>query len=175
MPGIQSCKNCFILTSPFEGLVQTACSHHGPSAKLSVYLIFTSAVVSGLVIFRTGYSVEGVRKKWPFQYIRSKVCQATSPYLAKSNKSQTTICAKSIQREPKNPEFMDFSKRARWNWNQPISKESAKIFWIINHCQNCWRIFPLFDLLKILVWWVMDVWILTDSAYYWFDFDLYPI
>ena len=44
MPGIQSCKNCFILMSRFEGLVQTACSHHGPSAKWSVYLIFTSAV-----------------------------------------------------------------------------------------------------------------------------------
>ena len=92
MPGIQSCKNCFILTSPFEGLVQTACSHHGPSAKWSVYLIFTSAVVSRLVIFCTGYCVEGVRKKWPFQYIRSKVCQATSPYPSKSNKSQNTIC-----------------------------------------------------------------------------------
>ena len=92
MPGIQSCKNCFILTSPFEGLVQTACSHHGPSAKWSVYLIFTSAVASRLVISCTGYCVEGVRKKWPFQYIRSKVCQATSPYPSKSNKSQNTIC-----------------------------------------------------------------------------------
>ena len=92
MPGIQSCKNCFILTSPFEGLVQTACSHHGPSAKWSVYLIFTSAVVSRLVIFCTGYCVEGVRKKWPFQYIRSKVCHATLPYPSKSNKSQNTIC-----------------------------------------------------------------------------------
>ena len=93
MPENQSSKNFSILTSRFEGQVQTACSHHGPSAKWSVYLIFTSAVASRLVISCTGYCVEWVRKKWPFQYIRSKVCQATSPYPAKSNKSQTTICA----------------------------------------------------------------------------------
>ena len=90
MPENQSSKN--FLISRFEGQVQTACSHHGPSAKWSVYLIFTSAVASRLVISCTGYCVEGVRKKWPFQYIRSKVCQATPPYPSKSNKSQNTIC-----------------------------------------------------------------------------------
>ena len=92
MPENQSSKKFSILTSRFEGQVQTACSHHGPSAKWSVYLIFTSAVASRLVISCTGYCVEWVRKKWPFQYIRSKVCQATSPYPSKSNKSQNTIC-----------------------------------------------------------------------------------
>ena len=92
MPENQSSKKFSILTSRFEGQVQTACSHHGPSAKWSVYLIFTSAVASRLVISCTGYFVEWVRKKWPFQYIRSKVCQPTKPYPSKSNKSQNTIC-----------------------------------------------------------------------------------
>ena len=92
MPGIQSCKNCFILTSRFEGLVLTACSHHSPTAKWSVYLIVTSAVASRLVISCTGYCVEWVRKKWPFQYITSKVCRPTVPYPSKSNKSQCRIC-----------------------------------------------------------------------------------
>ena len=58
MPEIQSSKKISILTSRFEGQVQTACSHHGPSAKWSVYLIFTSAVASRLVISCTGYCVE---------------------------------------------------------------------------------------------------------------------
>ena len=92
MPENQSSKNFSILTSRFEGQVQTACSHHSPSAKWSVYLIFTSAVASRLVISCTGYCVEWVRKKWPFQYITSKVCQATKPYPSKSNKNQNTIC-----------------------------------------------------------------------------------
>ena len=60
MPGIQWSKNFSTLTSRFEGQVPTACSHHGPSAKWSVYLIFTSAVASRLVISCTGYCVEGV-------------------------------------------------------------------------------------------------------------------
>ena len=92
MPENQSSKKFSILTSRFEGQVQTACSHHGPSAKWSVYLIFTSAVASRLVISCTGYCVEWVRKKWSFQYITSKVCQATKPCPSKSNKSQSTIC-----------------------------------------------------------------------------------
>ena len=92
MPENQSSKKFSILTSRFEGQVQTACSQHGLSAKWSVCLIFTSAVASRLVISCTGYCVEWVRKKWPFQYIRSKVCQATSPYPSKSKKSQITIC-----------------------------------------------------------------------------------
>ena len=58
MPEIQSSKNFSILTSCFEGQVQTACSHHGPYAKWSVYLNFTSAVASRLVISCTGYCVE---------------------------------------------------------------------------------------------------------------------
>ena len=39
MPEYQSIKKFSILTSCFEGQVQTACSHHSPSAKWSVYLI----------------------------------------------------------------------------------------------------------------------------------------
>ena len=66
MPGVQWSKNFSILTSHFEGQVQTACSHHGPSAKWSVYLIFTSAVASSLVITCTGYCVEWVRKNGHF-------------------------------------------------------------------------------------------------------------
>ena len=45
MPEIQSSKKFSILTSRFKGQVQTACSHHGPSAKWSVYLIFTSLLL----------------------------------------------------------------------------------------------------------------------------------
>ena len=33
-------------------------------------------------------------------------------------------------------------------------KRICWVFWIINHCQNCWRLFPLFDLLERLVCWV---------------------
>ena len=58
IPENQSSKKISILISRFEGQVQTACSHHGPSAKRSVYLIFTSAVASRLVISCTGYCVE---------------------------------------------------------------------------------------------------------------------
>ena len=38
-PENQSSKKFSILTSHFEGQVQKACSHQGPSAKLSIYLI----------------------------------------------------------------------------------------------------------------------------------------
>ena len=85
MPGIQSCKNHFILMSHFEGLVQTACSHHGPSAKWSVHLIFTSAVASRLVISCTGYCVEWVRKK---MVISIHCIQSMSGHKAMSVKKQ---------------------------------------------------------------------------------------
>jgi len=52
MPEIQSSEKFSILTSRFEGQVQTACSHHGSFAKRSA---FTSAVASRLVISCTGY------------------------------------------------------------------------------------------------------------------------
>ena len=71
MPENQSSKNFSILTSRFEGQVQTACSHHGPSAKWFVYLInevpfiiiFTFALASRLVISCIGYCVGEVGKK----------------------------------------------------------------------------------------------------------------
>ena len=138
--------------SRFEGLVQTACSHHGPSAKWSVYLIFTSAVASRLVISCTGYCVEWVRKKWPFQYIRSKVCQATSPYPSKSNKSQNTICVNINSEGTLKSRIHGFLQKGSLELKLSYLKRICEVFLIINHCQNCWRIFPLFDLLERLVW-----------------------
>ena len=92
MPEIKSSKKFPILTSRFERQVQTACSHHGPSAEWSVYLNLPLLLPLDWLFPVLDTVLSESEKKWPFQYIRSKVCQPTKPYPLKSNKSQNTIC-----------------------------------------------------------------------------------
>jgi len=99
MPENQSSKKFSILTSRFEGQVQTACSHHGPSAKWSLYLILTSAIACRL---DTVLSESEKNSHLSTLDPNSKVCQPTKPFPSKSNKSRNTIfCTPQFRRNLK--------------------------------------------------------------------------